>query len=172
MEIEQHWPAIKQLFKQAFASSMHCSIASVNADGEPHITPIGSVILGKPGKAIYFERFPKQLPLNLQGNNKICVLAVNSSRWYWLKSLLAGKFAQPPAIRLIGTAGKLRPASEQEIAIWQRRVKLLSRTKGHALMWKDMSAVRELEFTHAEPIQLGKTTSNNWQTPTNKENHV
>ncbi len=163
MEIETHWPAIKQLFKQAFGSSLHYAIASVNANGEPHITPIGSIILGQPGKAIYFERFPKQLPLNLQTNNKICVLAVNSSRWYWLKSLFAGKFANPPAIRLIGTAGKLRPATEQEITLWHRRVKPLRFTKGHALMWAGMSVVRELEFTHAEPIQIGKTTAANWQ---------
>ena len=88
MRIDEHWTEIKQLFRQSFKSSFHYAIATVNENGEPHVTPIGSLILGKPGRGLYFEEFPKQLPRNFQTNKQVCVLVVNSSRWFWIKSLI------------------------------------------------------------------------------------
>ncbi len=158
MQIDQNWAEIKQLFKQAFKSSFHYAIATVNENGDPHVTPIGSLILSKPGHGLYFEKFPKHLPQNLETNNKICVLAVNSSRWFWIKSLVAGKFASPPAIRLYGTVGTRQKATEKEIKLWQLMVKRARFTKGHAMIWADMAMVRHIEFTHAEPVQIGKMT--------------
>ena len=158
MRIDEHWTDIKQLFKQSFKSSFHYAIASVKEDGEPHVTPIGSLILGKPGRGLYFEEFPKQLPRNLQTNKQICVLAVNSSRWFWTKSLIAGKFASPPAVRLYGTVGAVRQATRREIKLWQHRVKRASFTKGHAMMWAHMRMVRDIEFSRAEPVHMGGMT--------------
>ena len=114
MEIENDWDLVKSHFKKSFKSSFHFSVSSINPDGSPQITPIGSLILGKPGHAIYFEKFPCQLPRNLEINNAICILAVNSSKWFWLKSLLKGNFTHPPALRLHGKTGQLRKATETE----------------------------------------------------------
>ncbi len=142
MELIANWAEIKSLFKQSFISSFHFAIATVTENGEPHVTPIGSLILGKPGHGIYFEKFPRHLPQNLGSNRQICVLAVNSGKWFWLRSLLRGKFKTPPAVRLYGVVGDLREATDTEIALWQKRVKSVSFSKGHAMMWGDMSRVR------------------------------
>lgn len=162
MDLISNWSEVKTLFKTSFKSSFHYAIASVNQKGEPHVTPIGSLILGEPGHGIYFEKFPRQMPLNFKSNKKVCVLAVNSSRWFWLKSLLVGKFLSPPAVRLHGVVGDLREATETEIALWQKRVKSVRFSKGHAMLWRDMSKVRDIEFNRIEPVKLGKMTCVSW----------
>jgi len=171
MDIHQNWKAIKTLFKESFKSSFHYAIATVSENGEPHVTPIGSLILGKPGSGIYFEKFPQQLPKNLVANQHVCVLAVNSGKWFWLKSLLGGKFTEPPAVRLYGIVGDLREATDVEIALWQKRVRRVSFSKGHALMWRSMSMVRDIEFTKVEPVNLGEMTRSSWGVQSNF-NHV
>ncbi len=160
MEIEADWQAIKKLFRHSFTSSFHYAISSVTEDGEPHVTPIGSLILGAPGYGFYFEEFPSQLPRNLEANQQVCVLAVNSSRWFWLRSLIRGKFEVPPGIRLSGKAGKTREATDEEVSLWQKRVRSVRFTKGHALMWRNMRTVRDIEFTRIEPIDIGRMTNN------------
>ncbi len=162
MLLTENWQEIKTLFKRTFRSSFHYAIATVNENGEPHITPIGSLILGKPGHGIYFEEYPRQLPRNLEENQLVCVLAVDSGIWFWLRSLLRGKFIAPPAVRLYGVAGKRREASEEEIRLWQRRVRRVRFTKGHAKMWAKMRTVREIEFTRMETVFIGKMTENLW----------
>ena len=82
MEIEKNWGEIKELFHESFRSSFHYAIATVSDDGKPHVTPIGSLILGRPGFGFYFEEFSKNLPRHLGSNGHVCVLAVNSSRWF------------------------------------------------------------------------------------------
>lgn len=162
MNIIDNWNEIKRLFKDSFRSSFHYAIATVSENGEPHVTPVGSLILGKPGHGIYFEKFPKHLPRNLETNKQVCVLAVNSSKWFWLRSLVGGKFTTPPAVRLHGVAGDLREATDTELAIWQKRVQRVRFSKGYALIWRDMSLVRDIEFTRVEPVLVGKMTSASW----------
>jgi hypothetical protein len=65
MEIEADWQTIKKLFRHSFTSSFHYAISTVTENGEPHVTPIGSLILGAPGHGFYFEEFPSRLPRNL-----------------------------------------------------------------------------------------------------------
>ncbi len=120
MQLKENWMDIKRLFGQAFKSSFHYALATVNENGEPHVTPIGSLILFDPGHGYYFEEFPRQLPLNLRQNKQVCVLAVNSSRWFWVKSLFGSRFASLPAIRLYGTVGEAREATENEVESWRR----------------------------------------------------
>lgn len=160
MQIEQDWLMIKKIFKQSFLSSFHYSIATVDENGKPHVTPIGSLILGKSGQGIYFEKFPCKLPNNLKENPAISVLAVNSGRGFWLKSLVRGRFSQPPAIRLQGEAGKLRAATNKEIELWHKRIKLMKFTAGYRIMWQDMKMVREIEFTKVETVKIGSMTEN------------
>jgi hypothetical protein len=158
-DIEQHWPEVERLFRDALASSSHYAIASVTQEGQPHVTPIGSLILDRPGHGYYFEAFARQLPKNLEHNRQVCVLAVNSGFWFWLKSLLGGRFGSPPGLRLLGTAAALRPATQEEIERWQRRVKAARPTRGHKLMWRDMKMVREIDFHAIEPVRIGPMTS-------------
>jgi hypothetical protein len=162
MDITKNWIEIKELFRRSFRSSFHYAISTVNKNGEPHITPIGSLILTEPGHGFYFEEFPHQLARNIQTNKQICVLAVNSGVIFWLSSLLRGKFVSPPAIRLYGIAGDLRPATEIEVQRWQKRVGSVSFTKGHRMIWKDMCTVRDIQFTRAEPVQIGSMTRGVW----------
>jgi hypothetical protein len=155
INISTDWKLVKKIFKQSLMSSLHFSITSIDENMLPHITPIGSLILGKPGQAIYFEEFTHKLKTNIEARQNICVMAVNSNKWFWFKSLFYGKFSEPPAIRLHGIAGKRRQATEAEIIIWQKRVRLLSFTKGHNLLWKQMTMVREITFTDIDPVTLG-----------------
>lgn len=90
-------------------------------------------------------------------------MAVNSGWWFWLKSLFDGRFKTPPAVRLYGQTGELREATDTEVKLWLKRVKPASASRGHALMWRDMTQVRDIEFTHAEAVQLGQMTRGNWQ---------
>ena len=164
MDLTTNWKEVKSLFKKSFRSSFHFSVATVTEEGEPHVTPIGSLILGEPGHGFYFEEFPQHLPRNLGSNKQICVMAVNSNKWYWLKSLVMGRFANPPAVRLHGVVGDLRDATDIEISLWQKRVKSVSFTRGHAMMWRSMSKVRDIEFTRIEPVQIGMMTRDTWST--------
>lgn len=158
MQIKGDWEDIKRLFNRSFNSSFHYSFATVNENGEPHVSPIGSLILHEPGHGVYFEEFPRQLSLNLQHNKEVCVLAVNSSRWFWVKSLFSGRFASPPAIRLYGTVGEVREATEKEIKLWHHRVRWTRASKGYALIWKNMKMVRDINFSRVEPVKIGVMT--------------
>jgi len=158
VDIDTDWYLIKRLFKESFASSFHYAVATVAEDGEPHVTPIGSLILGSPGRGVYFEEFPSRLPGNLSNNPKLCVLAVNSSKWFWLTSLIRGRFQNIPAVRLHGEAGEVRAATDEEIALWQKRVRMVQATKGHAKIWQKMRTVREVRFTRIEPVHIGEMT--------------
>ncbi|HBR97655.1 MAG TPA: pyridoxamine 5'-phosphate oxidase [Gammaproteobacteria bacterium] len=162
MQIQTHWGAIKRLFRDSFSTSFHYAIATVTREGEPHVTPIGSLILGQPGQGVYFEQFTQHLPQNITVNDRVCVLAVNSSRWFWLKSLIGGRFASPPAVRLYGVAKARREATEREIARWQKRIKPVRFTRGHERMWRDMRTVRDIEFDRVEPVQIGEMTRGLW----------
>lgn len=163
MDLIENWNEVKSLFRESFKSSFHYAVATVGENGEPHVTPIGSLILGKPCQGFYFEKFTRRLPHNIGTNDRVCVLAVNSSRWFWIKSLVGGKFGLPPAVRLIGTARELRPAHDREIALWQKRVSRVRFTKGHKLIWSEMSMVREIRFDRIEAVHIGKMTHGLWQ---------
>ncbi|MDD2921613.1 MAG: pyridoxamine 5'-phosphate oxidase family protein [Anaerolineales bacterium] len=171
MQLDENWDKIKRLFKQSFRSSFHYAIATVNEHGEPHVTPIGSLILGDAGQGMYFEEYPSQLPHNFETNKQVCVLAVNSSPWFWLKSLIRGRFVDPPAIRLYGIAGEVRAATDIEIALLRRRVRKVSFTKGHAILWKNMSKVREIKFSRMEPVLIGEMTRGTWSALSNSRDN-
>ncbi|CAM4131799.1 hypothetical protein [Pseudoalteromonas byunsanensis] len=159
---EQQWQNAKGVCTASLFSSLHYAIASVDDKGLPHVTPIGSLMLGAlvngQAQACYFERFTKQLPANAKHNTSVCILAVNSSKWFWFKSLLKGQFLHQPAVRLIGQLGPLRPATDAEIQRWQRRVKLFCFSKGHKLMWQSMSHVRDITITEVKTVSIGRMT--------------
>ena len=163
MEISRHWDAIKGVFDEAFKSSMHFAIATVSEDGSPHVTPIGALILRDDCSGFYFEENPVRLPRNLKINSRVCVLAINSDKMFWLKSLTDGKFVTPPGVRLYGRAGRLRGATPDEIALWQAKIAPLKGTKGYDLLWSRFSQVRDIAFDAFEPVETGEMTGELWK---------
>ena len=158
LEIKSNWSEIRKHFSKSFNSSLHVSIASVDSDNNPTTTPIGSLFLNKDQTGFYFEKFPTKLQNHSKSNRKICVLGVNSSKWLWIKSLFKEKFSDYPAIKLYGELGEKRKASEIEIKRLQRRMRRTKRLKGHKYLWSKMENIREITFTNAEKINLGKMT--------------
>lgn len=153
------WNQLKPLAGRVFGSSLHFAMATINPDGTPHVTPIGSLILAEPGEAYFFEVLTRQLPENLEHGSPIAVLGVVSSRWLWLSSFVAGRFKIPPAFRLLGVAGERRPSTPEERARWKRKVRSLQWTKGYEYLWANVDTVRELHFHELRPVQIGKLTS-------------
>lgn len=115
MNLSENWTAIRKHFSQSFGTSLHVSIASVDADNAPTVTPVGTVFLNKDQTGFYFEKFVSTLPKHTTHNNQICIMAVNSSKFFWLKSLFKGQFNTYPAFRLYGTLGERREATEAEM---------------------------------------------------------
>ncbi len=158
MDIKSNWKLIREHFNQSFRSNFHVAIASVDASNNPTVTPIGSVFLNGDRTGFYFEKFPSKLPLHARANKNICILGVNSNRWFWIKSLFLGKFKTPPAIKLYGELGEKRKATHIELSRLERRVRIAKGTRGHAYLWKGLDHVREINFTKAEKINLAKMT--------------
>jgi len=155
-----NWDKIRKHFSQSFASSMHVSIASLDENQCPRISPIGSFFLNKDFSGFYFEQYTRQLPRAAKQDQGVCILAVNSSKWFWIKSLFKGQFIDHPAIRLFGELGQRRKATPQEIQALQRRMRATRRLKGHQLLWNDLEYVREVKIIRAEQMKIGKTTNN------------
>lgn len=145
---------IKPLFSQA----VFCAVATVNNEGYPHVTPIGSVVLKDKSSGWFFQKFTKNIPLNVAHCQYATIMAVNDGKWFWLKSLLSGQFKKPPAMRLLVKLGKLRPATEAESLKFKRRVNIFKRTKGYAMMWQDMAEIREFEIIKYKPVYIDKMT--------------
>lgn len=158
MNLVADWKSIRAHFNNSFKSSFHVSIASVDANNNPTVTPIGSLFLNNNPTGFYFEKFTSKLQKSAHKN--ICVLAVNSNRLFWVKSLFKGKFTSSPAIKLYGELGEKRKATKQEIERLNRRMRATRGLKGNTYLWKNMDCVREIKFTSAETINLGKMTAN------------
>ena len=159
MSIEaSDWIELKRLAGKTFSTSMHFAIATVNADGTPHVTPIGSLVLTAPGEGYFFEVFADRLCANLDRGSAVTVLGVNSGAWLWLRALFVGRFGSPPAFRLTGVAGVRRASTEAERSRWKKKVRWLRFFKGHNLLWGKLDTVRELHFHALEPVRLGALT--------------
>lgn len=158
MDIVNQWKEIKTHFRKSFASNLHIVIASVDAEGQPSATPIGSLFLNQDQTGFYFEKFPHKLFEASKANAQVCILGVNSSFWFWIKSLFYGKFNYVPAIKLYGQLGIKRKATDRELQRLKRRMKYVSWLKGSKYLWSDMEMVREITFTKTEIINLGKMT--------------
>ena len=153
------WNLIRPIFDDAFKSCMHFSMATVNEDGSPHITPIGSLILREDPTGYFFDEYCTRTRENLSRNPRVCFLAVNADRPFWVRSLIKGKFSTAPAVRLMGTVKELREARPEEIAAWQSRVAFARLTNGYNMMWSRMHSVRDVQFDSFEPMSSGKMTS-------------
>jgi hypothetical protein len=158
MDIKSDWKEIKEHFDRSFKTNFHVSIASVDENNNPTVTPIGSLFIRNNQTGFYFEKYPAKLPLNAKINKNICILAVNSGVWFWIKSLFIGKFKNYPAIKLYGELGEKRKATEVEIKRLNGRMKSTKGFKGNTYLWRKMEYVRDISFIKAEKINLGDMT--------------
>jgi predicted pyridoxine 5'-phosphate oxidase superfamily flavin-nucleotide-binding protein len=165
MDLKDNWEQIKATFESGIRTSAHCAIASVGADGYPHITPIGFIFLRDDYSAFYFEEYTQKLPQNLAHNPRVCLLTVNSGAAFWLAALFNGRFASPPGVRLMGVAGERRPATEQEKSAYRVRVKRFRRLRGYKLIWNDLQHVREIKLESFAPVAYPKMTDHLWSRP-------
>ena len=158
MNIKTDWTAIRKHFNLSFRSNYHVSIASVDKDNSPTVTPVGSLFLNDNQTGFYFEKYPEKLPKHAELNPNICVLGVNSSTLFWLKSLFMNKFTKYPGIKLYGQLGTKRIATDREIKRLQRRMKATKYLKGNSYLWGNMQYIRNIFFTKAEKVNLGEMT--------------
>ena len=158
MDINSNWEEIIKHFNRSFSTNFHVSIASVDKENNPMVTPIGSLFLNKNRTGFYFEKYPTTLPSNAKNNPAVCVLAVNSGIWFWLKSLFKGEFINYPALKLYGQLGDKRKATDIEIKRLNGRMKSTIGFKGNSYLWGNMEHVRDVSFTRVEKINLGKMT--------------
>ncbi len=153
-KLELIWPQVRRLF----AGSLGTLVASINEDGSPHLTPIGSLTLRDDCTGCYLERFPTNLPRNVERDPRISVYTARDGLLTWMWQLMRGRFDKFIAIRLLGTAGERRPLSDAERSRFLRKVRIFSWTRGHDLLWGDMRYARELRFHGYEPIKAGGMT--------------
>ena len=157
---ENHWFTAKDVVRRAVRTSLHCSIASTNADGSSHVTPIGSVLLGDIGEAIYFDVFNKRLAGNIERHPRVTILAVDSGRLMWLRSLARNQFVAEPGVRLIGVVGPARESTPTEIHRFQSVVGPLLRTRGGQTLWGRLPRVRDVTVEDVELLSVGPMTRN------------
>jgi hypothetical protein len=158
MDLQTDWHTIRKHFNTCFRTNFHVSVASVDTENKPTVTPIGSMFLKRDQTAFYFEKYPTKLPQAAKTNKHICVLAVNSGIFFWVKSLFKGRFSSHPGIKLYGELGDRRQATEIEISRLQKRMRQSKGMKGNKYLWGDMQYVREIRFTKAEKLIIGKMT--------------
>lgn len=152
---EDKWKEIIRYYGGWKQTSM---IASVDKMGQPNVTPIGSLLLKEDCSGFYFDLLTKGLSDNLDENDKVCVLYVETGTLYWFKSLCTNQNSKPAGIKLIGTAGNRRRASAQEIELLQNHTKLIKRLPGYNTIFGNLSYVRDIKFTDYFMINTGKMT--------------
>ncbi len=161
MDALQHWTDLRTIVEQALRTTHFCALATVGADGSPHVAPIGSLFFLETGKGFYFEKFPKNTRINLEHDQRLCILAVQRDFRSFVKALFRGRYESLPGVRLYGRAGDRRPATSAELHLWQERVKpfrYFRRLKGYRLLWEHMEQVREITIDTFEPVRFGAMT--------------
>jgi hypothetical protein len=151
-ELGARWPEIRRLWKAARFGAF----ATSGPDG-PQITPIGSLYLhpSEP-RGFYHPIFAARLAKTLTHDARFELLFVEPSAGPWISGLLRGRFDRLVAARLKGHAlGPRRRATEQEVALWNRRVRMLRWTPAYDLLWKDVRFVQELSFDALIPVRFG-----------------
>ncbi len=163
MRIEDHWPTIKRVCKKSVGLFV---FGTADPDGTPRLTPIGSLIPRDDCTAFYFERYPSRLPANLERDGRISVLAVDMRKSFWVLSFFLGKYTHPPAVRLYGRVGELRPATSEELAAFRNHplvtlVRIFCR-RGYRVGWEPLTQVRDIRFESFEPCDMGAMSRGHW----------
>lgn len=151
-ELLERWPAIRKLWK----STVFGAFATSGPAG-PQVTPMGSVYLhpSEP-RGYYHPIFAARLQKTMTNDQRFELLFVETGALPWLTGLVRGRFDRLVAVRLKGHAvGARRHATEEEAALWHRRVRAVRWTRGFDLLWKDVRFVQELSFDALIPVRFG-----------------
>jgi len=162
MNIRENWGQILEVLKRSKRANRFFSIATVDAEGNPHVTPIGHVFFRNDMTGFYFDEYSEAMPKNFESNRNVCLMAVNSSASYWLTSLLMGKFTSAPAVRLKGTVGDVRDATQEEIDLLNKSISATKFLKGHRLLWSHLTRVRDIDFYDFSPVKYPVMCDNLW----------
>ena len=157
-DLKAEWPRIVRHFEESIFTSRFYTFATVNPDGSAHATPIASLVLNDDCSGYFSDVFQGKMQQNIKSDQRVCVLAVRMGLWFWLKALIRGRYEDWPGIRLYGSMGEQRKARPGEIDRWRRRVNKFKGLKGYTLLWKHVDRVRDIRFTHCEPIRMGAMT--------------
>jgi uncharacterized protein len=160
---DQQWNNIIKLFSNsthATASPIlpYCAFSTVNEDGTPRVAPYSSMILGENKQGFYFDELSQHTSSNIERNQRICVLIVKTNIWFWIKTVFLGRYDHPPGIRLMGSVGKKREATEQEINAFKKPLRSLKFFKGYKPIWGFMKQGREIYFDAFEPVKCRTIT--------------
>jgi hypothetical protein len=107
-------------------------------------------------RGYYNPIFATRLLKTLNSDQRFELLFVDTSALSWLSGLIRGRFDRLVAARLKGHAlGPRRAVSSAEQAQFRKRVRAVSWTRGHDLLWKDVRFVQELSFDALIPVRFG-----------------
>jgi len=153
MDILENWPVILRVLRDSKRSSRHFAIATVTPAGNPHVTPIGHVFFRDDATGYYFDAYSQAMPVNLEHNPRICLMAVTTSTKLWLPALITARFSAPPGVRLMGEVSAPRAASPAEVEELERSIRSTRRLRGHKLLWGDLRRVRDMRFDAFAPVR-------------------
>jgi uncharacterized protein len=163
MDLEKNWPQVLRILNDAKRTCKHFAIATVDPNGNPHVTPIGHAFFRDDMTGFYFDAYSRAMPRHFAANNRICLMAVNSSSWFWLRSLVAARFATPPGIRIFGTVSEQRDATQAEVQRLSASIRTTQRLRGHNLLWGSLNRVRDMRFTSLLPVEYPVMCDGLWE---------
>ena len=104
-------------------------------------------------QGFYFDELSHNTSSNLERDQRICVLIVKNNKWFWIKTVIFGRFDHPSGIRLMGKVGKKREATELEINAFKKPLSPLKFFKGYEPIWGFMKYGREIYFDAFETVK-------------------
>jgi hypothetical protein len=157
---EKQWEQIRRFWGDtshvtASPNMPICIFATVDEDGSPRVAPYSSLILYDNKRGFYFDQFSHYLTKNLDRNRNVCILLLKNNKWFWIKTVLLGQFDHPPGIRLMGTVGKRREATTQEINAFKKPLRKMKLFKGYKPLWGVMQHGRDIFFDSFETVKCG-----------------
>jgi hypothetical protein len=160
---EKNWEQIRKFWggESRVTPSIlpYCVFATTDKDGSPRMAPYSSLMLRENRQGFYFDHFSNQLSRNLERDQKIWVLLVKTKKWFWFKSFLLGRYDHTPAIRLVGTVGKKREATLQEINAFHKPLRKMRLLKGYQPFWGIYKHGRDIFFDAFETVKCGQIKS-------------
>ncbi|MEV0248432.1 pyridoxamine 5'-phosphate oxidase family protein [Nocardia sp. NPDC050712] len=151
--VDERWGFVREILDRGRKSTGHFAIASVDSDGVPNITPVGTVFFREDCTGFYFDQYTSALARNLDANPAVCLMSVDRGPLFWFRSLLVGRFTAAPSVRLYGRAGLRRRATEAELEQVRRRVRPLRSLEGGRLLWSEFTHVRDIAFSSARLVR-------------------
>ena len=145
---------LKRFFGISFLTTLHAAVATINADGSPHITPIGSMFLTDEERGFFIDIFPTQMRDNLKRDPRATIMVVNAGKLYWFFSLLFGRFFGPPAVRLRVRIGDRRPSNADEQKRFKRRIGPFRFLPGGRKLWHTLKFARDITIDEVVPIRI------------------